>query len=300
MRPTPQLLTPPKEEEDIYPYRRVWPSIAAEGLLLFAGALVFYIAGNFFGVQIDGVLRLPVSLLVALLPLLLWLLFSYVPERASAEPRTQLLQVLVITALSANAVGIPLLNNFLQVDQWLSLEGSVNRILGYAFTVGIVQEMIKYLVIRYVVWPVYLRTRTDCVAYGAAAAVGYATMQSLQLALVGTTPVDALIIRAFFFTALHFCTSVIVAYGVASSRFNTGIFLVLPFTMFLGAVLTGLAVSLRSGLVNAGFVQGVGTPNNLFGLLFVLALFVVVQTIMAFLLNAQEREVRDASVSRKG
>lgn len=299
MRPTPQLLTPPKEEDEIYPYRRVWPSLLAEGVLLFGVALVLLVLVDFVGLEIPRQIHMPVNVALALLPLLLWGVFSYLGERSAQRPRLRLLPVVVVTALTANAVGVPLLNDYLQIDQWLSLESAANRIVGYTLTLGIGQELLKYLVVRAITWPTLLRIHLDAVAYGTTAAVGYASVLHLHFITTGFPPPDVVASRVFFVTALHLSTSAVVAYGMAASRFNTGTPILLPFTLLLAAVLTGAAIPLRSGLVNAGLVQGVGSPNALLGLLFSMALFVGVQVIVSFLFAAQERRVREAGDSRE-
>lgn len=292
--PSPRLLTPPREEEEIYPYRRVWLSIAIEGIGLFVITLGFYAAANFLNVTFPANFRLPINLLLALAPAGLWLVFSYLREMRVVQPRRRLLVILIVTGLAANAIGFPLLNDYLKIDQWLSLSSAVDRIWGYALTVGVVQEILKYMVVRYFVWPDRIRIRFDSVAYAAASAVGYATVANLQFIASGSPAPDVVAVRVFSATALHTATAVLVGYGLASSRFGTGSFIVLPLMLFLATVITGIAIPLRSGLVNAGLVQGIGNPNALLGLLFSIGLYVIPLVIAAFLFNAQENRQEDA------
>jgi hypothetical protein len=138
-----RLLTPPREEEEIYPYRRVWRSIALETGAMFAAAVALFILVNIIGFTFPAILRVPLKIAIALLPAALWLVFSYFAERLSPEPRTRLLAVAVVSALVANAVGLPFVEDTLQVDRWLSLASAVDRIAGYTLTVGIVQGLIQ-------------------------------------------------------------------------------------------------------------------------------------------------------------
>jgi len=296
--PKPRLLTPPREEEEIYPYRRVWSSITIEAILLFVITIGFYAAKNFLGITFPSNFRLPLNLLLALSPIGMWLVFSYFRERNALEPRRRLMVILIVTGLAANAIGLPLLDDYLHVDQWLSLSSAVERILGYAFTVGVIQEGIKYMVVRYFVWPNRLRIRPDAVAYAAASAVGYATVVNLHFIANGTPSPDVVAVRVFSTTALHTATAVLVGYGLASSRFGTGSFILLPFMMFLATFITGIAIPLRSGLINAGLVQGIGNPNALLGLLFSIGLYVVPLVIAAFLFNAQENRQEESITGR--
>src|SRR5690606_22876577 len=159
-------------EEEVYPYRRVWRSVIVESLALLVLTLGLFALLGIAGVQLPEAARRPLNYVVAGMPLGLWLVFSLLQERAVPEPRRRLLGVVVVTALAANAVSLPLIEHVFQVERWLPLGNALNRIVGYTFTVGIVQEFTKYLVVRYLVWPNELRTRMDSIAYNLAAAIG--------------------------------------------------------------------------------------------------------------------------------
>lgn len=297
-RYNPRLLTPPREEEEVYPYRRVWPSIALEMGLLFGAAVVSYAVFGIFGLTLPGFQRV-INGALALLPLALWMLFSYSRERRVPEPRIRLLMVLIISALSASAIGIPFIEDVLQASRWLSLSASFERILGYTFAVGFVQESIKYIVLRFTVWPQYLRTRLDTVAYGAASAIGYATVANLYFALDGTPSPDVVAARIFSITAIHIVGSAIVAYGLSELWFDPRSLLLLPFTLFLASLLTGITISMRASLVNARFFLGTGGTRDLLGLLFSLAFLVGPLIAAGFLFDTAERREEEAVASRE-
>ncbi|MDX1995193.1 MAG: PrsW family glutamic-type intramembrane protease [bacterium] len=302
MQPTPRLLTPPREQDIVYPYRRVWRSITIEGILLLLVTVAFYVAVNLLGFTFPSIIRPFINAGLALLPLLFWLVFSYLPERRVDQPRERLLMVLVVTALVANAVGIPLLDRTLQIDNWLSLSSPLDRIIGYAFTVGVLQETLKYVVVRTFTWPYIIRTPLDAVAYGAASAVGYLTVAGLHFSLSGGTTLpspEVVATRVFSLAALHLSASTLVAYGLAASRFRTGPVIVLPLSLILACLLTGIAIPLRTGLVNAGFTQGVGAPNTLLGLGLSIGIYGAPIIIASFLFSAQSQREREAAASRE-
>lgn len=291
-----RLLTPPPEEEEIYPYRRAWRSIILEHAVIFGGAALLFVAVNFLRLTIPGQIAGTLNLLLALLPTLLWLIFSWWPERSVPQPRERLVMVFIMSALAANAVGVPLMSHFFLENRWLSLSSAVDRIVGYTFTVGIVQELIKYLVIRYLVWPDHLRNRYDAVAYAATASTGYVLVMSLHFIGEGSPAPDVVAARVFSITAVHLAASVIVSYGLAESRFSDPNLLLLPLTFAAAALLTGIATPVRSGFINANIgVNIVTAPRPLFGLGFSLAMLVGVLFSMAFLYNNAEQQARELS-----
>lgn len=290
----PRLLTPPREKEEIYPYRRVWRSIAIEGGILMAVAGGLFVAVSILGIQIPRSFHQIIAVLFALLPALLWLAFSWWPEYAVPQPRSRLLAVAIISALVANAVAIPLINDFFQVDRWLPLSSAVDRILGYTFTVGVVQEFAKYLVVRYTVWPDQFRVRLDGVAYSAAAAVGYATILNLHFVFSGTATPDVVAARVFATFALNIVASIIVGYGLAEVRFSDPIPLLLTLTIALSSFITGIAVPIRAGLVNAPLSLEISLPRAILGLGFSAALFIAPCLVLSFLFDSAERRAQEA------
>lgn len=290
------LITPPKEEEEVYPYHPVWPSLLLQLGGMFGLALVVFVVTRF--VDLPPALNLPAVVLMALVPALLWLRFSWQRERTVLEPRQNLLLVAIISALAASAIGIPFVTDVLRVAEWLPLSGAVNRIIGYTFTVGIVQEFIRYLVLRYTVWPGYFRTRLDGVAYGVAGAVGYAAVLNLNFVLSTNPSVDVAAMRVFDELVRQVAGGIIVGYGLAEVRFNARPFpLLLAATIVFAAFVTGIALPLTSGLANVAL--GVDTPvtaaSPLRGFLFSAVLMAAVSAMMIFLFNIAIRQDEEAA-----
>ncbi len=293
-RYNPTLLTPPKEEEVIYPYRRVWYSITFEVGILILIAVSFFIIFDVLTISLPEIFNRVIIILLALAPTLLWLVFSLYREYRVQEPRPQLALVFIISILAANAVGVPLLDNFLHVDDWLALEDTLDRIIGYTVTVGIVQEGIKYTILRYIIWPQHLRTRLDSVAYAVATAIGYATVLNLHFIAEGATSPSIVVYRVLFNVAIHITASVIMSYGLAELHFSPRNLFLLPTTLALAALSTGVAIPIRAGIVNAGFSLGFGVQNQLFGLLFSIGLIIVPMIAMILLYENAENRQREA------
>jgi RsiW-degrading membrane proteinase PrsW (M82 family) len=293
----PRLLMPP-EEEELYPYRRVWRSLSVEVLILLITALVLYVLVNFVSFEIPAVLHRVINVILACFPLGLWLVFSRLQEQFAPEPRVRLVSVVVLSALVANAVGLPLINDFLQVDRWLPPANALTRILGYTFTVGVIQEILKYLVIRYTVWPDCFRTRLDGVAYGLASAVGYATVLNLHYVFTNSAAPNTAMLRIFDATALQYAGSILVGYGLAETGFGRPTPLLLTLTLAAGATLAGVAIPVRAGLVNASLGLDISTGNPLQGLVFSLVLVIAASLFVAFVTENTERQEREAAAGK--
>lgn len=313
-----QLLTPP-DEEAVYPYRRVWRSLLTENLVLVIAVIASAVVFGLLGLRLSGTLTAAVNGLLIAAPVILWLIFSVWRERFVPEPRQRLIAVFVITALAANALALPLIEDVLQPERWLPLEGAISRIIGYTFTVGVVQETVKYAVVRFTTWPDLFRTRLDGVAYCVASALGYASILNLHFLLSqsGVTP-DIMAMQVFNNVAVNLAGSLIVSYGLAEVRFDNPMPFMLTITVAFAALIDGAAIPVRSGLTNAAFVLtpdaanpsiidliiGVfaarsSTPKPILGFVFSVLLMLVFALIVAFLFNNAERQAREAAAGHE-
>lgn len=294
-----RLLTPPKEPE-IYPYRQVWRSIIVELGLLLSFTIILFIVSNLLNLSIPSNLHSIVNIFLALLPAFLWYVFSFLSERRVPQPRQQLGAVFVVTLLLAGSLGLQVVENVIQPERWLALMSAYNRIIGYTLTIGIFQEFLKYLVIRLLVWPNHFRIRSDSIAYGATTAVAYGTLLNLYLAL--TTPVlpDAFANRAFSQIAIQLAGSIVLAYGLSETKFTKSSIFLLPITLLLSAFVTGIAIPLRSGLINASLPLPnetgllIGATRPLLGLGLSVVVVISSAIVIAFLLSNADRRMRDS------
>lgn len=289
----PKLITPPKEEDEISPYFPIWGSVAVQVSVLVGVAVALYVAAAFLGLRFPSELSLPVNIGLACLPLLLWFVSAPLRERSALEPRQQLIPVVILSALLANAIGIPLLRDTLQPESWLSLSSASNRIIGYTITYGLVQEFLKYLVLRYLVWPRSFRVRDDAIAYGIASAVGYALMLNLDYVFSNAVAPDVAILRILSLTGLNLVGSMIMAYGLYETSKSHPPLYILPISLFLAALLHGFAIPLRSGFVNAGLALTISTTRPIIGLGFTIAAIVGAALFMWFTFTVSERRERD-------
>lgn len=120
------------------------------------------------------------GIVLALVPAVLWLAFFYVQDRLEPEPKGYVLAVFTLGALLAAAIGIPVVRNLFNVQDWLGKSLLVD-LLGSILIVGFVQEFLKYAAVRYSVFNLpEFDERLDGVLYGTAAGLGFATALNIH------------------------------------------------------------------------------------------------------------------------
>ena len=149
------------------------------------------------------------------------------------------------------------------------------------------------------------RVALDAVAYGEASAIGYATVLNLHFALSYPSSPDVTANRVFSTLALHLVTSLVVGYGLAEVRFGQPSPFLLTLTIALAAFITGVAIPIRAGLVNASLsldntatnpLLNISATKPLQGLAFSLGLLVALSFVVSFLFNSAGQREREAAV----
>lgn len=284
-------LTRRRQAIEIYPYRRVWRTANLEALLLFTATVAVLLATRFAPFPPNADLRRLFAVGFALLPLALWLLITYRAERRAPQPRQRLFTVLILGALVASGVALPLTGQFLQVDDWLPTADGLTRLIGYFLAVGIVQEFLKYAVMRYSIWPGAFQTRQDGVAYAIATSIGYATALNLHFAFSGDYAPGATALRITEITLAHVAISPIMGYCLAELRQPMVSVLLVPGGLLLSAALAGFAIVFRGGLVVGGVAPGSTGSSIVFGLGMAVILMALLFSSMGFIINSAD--VRD-------
>lgn len=289
------------DDAEINPYGQVWLPIAFQVGILLVVVIAIYLIFRLFAPSFPRLVGQALDVLLALLPLGLWLIFGWWRERSALQPRERLLMVAIISALAANAVALPLIDQVYQVERWLAIAPTASRVLGFTFTVGASQAMVIYLVVRYLVWRDHLRDRLDAVAYVIASAVGYATVLNLQFVFNSNAKLDIVAIRVFDNIALLYAGSLIIAFGLSEVRFEQPTPFFMPLMVALSSFLSGTIIPLRTGFTNAGFaVQvAVNSPSLILGTVISLGVFAAVAAAIAGLFNTAARRAREAQSARE-
>ncbi|HML22508.1 MAG TPA: PrsW family glutamic-type intramembrane protease [Aggregatilinea sp.] len=279
----PILLAPEEEVIEVYPYRRVWSTTWLEVGVLAVVVVAIVVLTDFVGVlPADYVAPLPKTGM-ALLPFVAWLVISYRAEHTAIEPRTGMLRLLIMGALVANGVAIPLEERLFLPDRWLLDAGFFGRVLGYAFTIGFTAEFLKYAVMRYTIWPQRFQQRLDGVAYGLAVSMGFATVLNLHFALYTDATLYATALRVISNTFQHMALGIILGYFLAELRVARPPVFWIPAGLFLTAILSGFYYAFHA----LAIVGGLGI-SPLRGLMLALGVVGAALLIMAFLIESAD------------
>lgn len=289
---------PPDDEEELPRpiYRPVWRPALIELTILAALAAGVYLAIPRPALDAGG--RVIASTILALTPVALWLGFSWWPERHVQHPRRGLLSVMVISFLVGNGVTAPVIEQFIEPGRWLDTVAGITRIAGFTLTVGMVSELSKYLVLRYLAWPGRFERRVDAVAYSLAASMGLATVFNLRFALLegGGQPGPAAI-AVTSMALMQQATGLMVAIGLMRLKMDRVRAFDMPLYLLVGALLQGVFTAVRAGLVVPGFGIGATANAPLSGLIFAVVFALIIYAISAFLIGSAEQRDQHRTVA---
>ena len=122
------------------------------------------------------------GVVLALIPAAVWLAFFSQPDQTSPEPIRLLIRVFVFGALAATAA-VPVTQSMttLTLDQFPNL---IVRIVLFILSVGLLQEVLKVAIVRYVVLgTAEFDQHPDGVVYGLACGMGFATVLTTSYVL---------------------------------------------------------------------------------------------------------------------
>jgi PrsW family intramembrane metalloprotease len=152
-------------------------AIGALFVLVVVAALISTVAGQ----GLAGGPLYVIGLLVAVIPAIVWLALFYLEDRVEAEPRSVVVGVFACGALLAAAIGVPLVNDVLQLGRWVGTNLLV-QVLVNILAVGMVPAVLAFAAVRFTVYgSAEFDEATDGVLYGTAAGLGYATVLNVGL-----------------------------------------------------------------------------------------------------------------------
>lgn len=281
-------------EMDRFSILPVWRRLSAQIVITTAAMLAIVLLGELAAPRFDAQVERLLALALAPIPVLLWLYVSVLPEFSAARPRRRLIGVAVISALTASAIGLPLVEDFFRVQQWLPLQSVFARILGYTLTAGIVDAGLKFLALRYLILPQGLRVRSDAVAYALASAIGYSAFLNLALIwrLEPTWDIAAIYLLANL--TIQLASGLFIGLGIIESYFSDAYPLVLPANLLVAAVTTGIISALVGGFLSGPLSTAGNTHRPLFAFALLVAILSATIGIVYFLYSNAERREREA------
>ncbi len=294
----PILLAPEEEIQEVYPYRRVWRTSWLEVTLLLVAVLVIVLLTDLFDL-LPGDLRDPLpKLAFALLPLAAWLVISYRSEHRALLPRRGLIGVLILGALVANGIAMPLEERVFIPDQWLPGQGFFGRVLGYMATVGFTAEFLKYAVMRYTIWPDRFRQRLDGVAYALAVSVGFATVLNVRFALYTDATLSATALRVASLTFSQLAVGLIMGFFLAELVIGRVPVFWLPAGLGLASFLSGVYYGFRGIAIVSGLSTTGAASAPVRGLILAFGLVALLFASMAFIINSADTRMEAAQGRR--
>lgn len=119
------------------------------------------------------------GIVMAVIPALVWIGFFYQQDQREPEPKSMVFQVFILGGLLATSIGIPLIEDFFRVSDWIYTDIWVN-LLGAILIIGFTQEFLKYAAVRFSVYSTSeFDERTDGIIYATAAGLGFATVLNI-------------------------------------------------------------------------------------------------------------------------
>ncbi|MCY4018345.1 MAG: hypothetical protein OXG39_02960 [Chloroflexi bacterium] len=277
----------------------VWRNIVIQLAMIIALCLLLLVVSEALSLKPeDDVSRVLTAVLLLFAPGV-WLAVAVAPEAQSTWPRHRLIGVAVLSALSAAAIGLPLVQDFFRLDEWLPLETVFRRILGFALTAGVVDAGLKLLVLRFTIYPNELRMRSDAVAYCLASAVGYSFYLNIAIVLQLQPSLAIAANYVLANLAIQFASAMFIALGITESYFGNAMPLVLPTNVIAAAATSGLIAPVFTGIMSGPLSTAGNQDRPLFGILFLIAAICLTGAVTYFLYSTSERREREAFVSSR-
>jgi protease PrsW len=263
-------------------------------LVLFA-ALVAVVA-HFAKPAWGGTPLVLLGVILSLVPAALWLTFFYLQDVLEPEPKGYVLGVFMLGALLAGAIGIPVIRDLFRVQDWLGSSSAVN-LLGSILVVGFVQEFLKYVAIRYTVYPLpEFDERMDGILYGTAVGLGFATMLNiLYVVESGGVNLGIGVIHIVVTALAQASFSGITGYFLACAKFEEEPVWWLPLGLTVAAVLNGLFTVARGGITRMGSVLSQRTANPWYGLILAAVVAGATLAVLFYLIRRANRSTLSGS-----
>ena len=282
------------ERADTYSFLPVWRRLNGQIVITVAALLAIVLFGELLRPRFHAQLERLLSLGLVPFPVILWLGVSVLPEYRVSRPRRRLIGVAVVSALTAAAIGLPLVNDFFAIQRWLPLQSVFARILGYTLTAGIVDAGLKFLVLRYLILPQGLRVRSDAVAYAFASSIGYSAFLNLSLIWRLEPTWDIAAIYLLSNIAVQLASGLFLALGIIESYFADAYPLVLPVNFLVAATTTGIISALIGGFLSGPLSTAGNTDRPLFAFALLVGSLIAILGIVYFLYSNAERREREA------
>lgn len=261
--------------------------ISIVGLLLIV--LVAYIFEKTINPNFNKGLLTVISVIIAIIPPILWLTIFYRQDRLNPEPKSLVLKTLILGALVQKAVYVPLISLvFPQGNRSITTMGS-NFIITIIL-IAIIQEAVKLMSVRYSVYPSNeFDEDIDGIIYGSALGLGFATMTSIDSIISSggamLTNVTSLVVIETF---AHASITGLSCYILGVSKQKKFSIIRLPIALIIASVLNAITQFLLNTVVRQGF-----KVNYIIGLIPAALVAIIVFGVLVIISSRHEKEGGD-------
>ena len=243
----------------------LWQADVASIVLLIVFVLAIFGLEAWLQPQFTPTSLVITGIVMAVVPAVVWLAFFYRRDRLEPEPKHLVLQMVILGALLASAVGVPLVDGLFDVPNWLSGSPAWAQLLGGFLIVGMTQEFLKYAAVRFsVYYAADFNEAIDGIIYTTAVAIGYALVLNINFVVSsGGVDLGSGAIRMVLTTLAQASFAGVVGYYLGRMKFEKRPLWWMPLGLTLAAALNSLFYFLRGNLNQSNL----GAINTWFGLL---------------------------------
>lgn len=267
-------------------HRGIWATGIVQIAALVAFVLIVELILSSASVTLDQTGLLIAGVVLAIVPALMWLAFFYAQDRLEPEPKGYVGGVFLLGALLAASIGTPLLRDVFRTQDWLG-SSTFTTILGSILVVGVVQEFLKYAVVRYSIYQSReFDERVDGIVYGTAAGLGYATMLNIQFVLDSQgADLRAAMIRIVVTALAQASFAGITGYFLARAKFEEEPVWWLPSGVALAAILNGIFTYVRGEITTTRLSLSGGGFNPWPGLILAAVVALAVLLLLSLMIR---------------
>jgi RsiW-degrading membrane proteinase PrsW (M82 family) len=227
---------------------------------------------------------------MSLVPAMAWLFFFYVQDRREPEPKGLVIEIFILGALVAGAVGIPTVNTIFNISGWLYDNFWVN-LAGSILVVGFTQEFLKFAAVRFSIFnSAEFDEHTDGIIYATAAGLGYATAMNIDFIVSSNGAGLGMAAIRLVLTALAQASFAgVTGYFLGREKLEKMPLWWLPAGLSLAAVLNGLFFVLWGELTMPSLHNGAALANPWIGLALAGFLALAVMVVLSLLIRRDQR-----------
>ena len=277
----------------------VWQADVASIIVLVLFVLIIYGIEQLLQPSLSGRGVLVAGVFISIVPAVVWLAFFYRRDRLEPEPKHMVFQLFLLGALFANGIGIPLVDGWFEVPNWLGSSPIWAQLLGGWLLVGMVQEFLVYAAVRFTIYNhAEFDEETDGVVYATAAGIGYATALNIVFVVnSGGVALGSGSIRIVLTTLAHAAFAGVIGYFLGRQKFEKRPFFWMPLGLLLAAGINSLFFFFRSMLSGGRITAYGGAANPWLGLLLAVVLTGIVTALIS---RAIHNNVEEALAAIEG